>query len=219
MGVMTPFKGVRIITRAGQGLLNSEAELGELLECILRNHITSGLCEIIRDDIQIGGDTIDQAISHWHLIIFALAAANLKLTARQVRFFPQTTEIYGWKYKLKGKIQPCDHILSDLGVIDISTLKTVKAVNSWQGLYKTLLPALTNLATLMDPFDKAMAQLQTRGVKEFEWTPWLIVSFNLVQAHLKRTAPRMLSKPDEQLLLQPDVAQTPPCIGLCLFVL
>ena len=88
MGVMTPFKGVRIITRAGQGLLNSEADLDELLECVLGDHIASGICEIARDDIQIGGDSIDQAISHWNLVISALAAANLRLTARKVRFFP-----------------------------------------------------------------------------------------------------------------------------------
>ena len=209
---------VRVMTCAGQGLLNSEAELDELLECVLGDHIASGICEITRDDIQVGGDTIDRAIHHWDLIISALAAANLKLKAFKVRFFPQSTEIYGWKYNLDGSIiQPSDHILTDLAVTDIGTLKTVQAVNSWRGLYKTLLPALTNLATLMDPFDKATAQLQTKGVKEFEWTSKLIAAFNLAQTHLKKTAPRTFPKPHEQLLLQPDSAQ--PCIGWCLYVL
>ena len=219
MGVMTPFKGVRVMTRAGQGLLNSEAELDEMLERVLGQHIASGICEIARDDIQIGGDTIDQAIHHWDLVISALAASNLKLTARKVRFFPASTEIYGWKYSIDGSIRPSDHVLSDLGVTDIGTLKTVKAVNSWRGLYKTLLPALPSLATLMDPFDKATAQLQTRGIKEFEWTPQLVAAFNLAQAHLKKASTRTLPGPHEQLLLQPDGAQTPPCIGWCLFVL
>jgi len=219
LGVMTPFKGARVFTRAGQGLLNSEAALDDLLERVLGDHIAAGICEIARDDIQIGGDTIDQAIQHWRTVLSALAKANLKLTAKKVRFFPQETEVYGWKYSLDGSIAPSDHIITDLGVTDITTLKTVKSVNSWRGLYKTLLPALPNLAALMDPFDKASAQLQTRGVKEFEWTPHLTAAFNLAQSHLKTATKRTLPKPHEQLLLQPDGAQTPPCIGWCLYVL
>jgi hypothetical protein len=112
---MTPFKGVRVFTRAGQGLLNSEAELDELLERVLGDHIASGICEVARDDIQIGGNTIDQTIQHWKLVLSALAENNLKLTPRKVRFFPQTTEIYGWKYEFDGTIAPSDHILSNLG--------------------------------------------------------------------------------------------------------
>ena len=218
-GVMTPFKGVRVLTRAGQGLLNSEAELDELLERVLGPHISSGICQIARDDIQIGGNTLDQAIRHWDIVLTALCENNLKLTAKKVRFFPQETEIYGWKFHLDGSIAPSDHILTNLGHTDIGTLRTVKAVNSWRGLYKTLLPALPNLASLMDPFDKATAQLQTKGVKEFEWTPSLVAAFNAAQDHLKRTSTRVLPKPHEQLLLQPDGAQNPPCIGWCLFVL
>ena len=45
LGVMTPFKGVCVLTRAGQGLLNSEAELDELLERVLGQHIASGICD------------------------------------------------------------------------------------------------------------------------------------------------------------------------------
>ena len=155
---------------------------------VLGPHITSGICEIARDDIQIGGDTIDDTIHHWEQVLSALNNSNLKLTAKKVRFFPQQTEVYGWKYHIDGSISPSDHILTNLGHTDISTLRTVKAVNSWRGLYKTLLPALPNLASIMDPFDKATAQLQTKGVEEFEWTPTLIAAFNAAQAQLTKTA-------------------------------
>ena len=98
------------LTRAGQGLLNSEAELDELLERVLGHHIASGICEIARDTIQKGGDTVDQATHHWELILSALLASNLKLTAQKVRFFPEQTEIYGWKHTIDGSIHPSDHI-------------------------------------------------------------------------------------------------------------
>ena len=90
----------------GQGLLNSEAELDELLERVLGHHIASGICEIARDTIQKGVDTVDQATHHWELILSALLASNLKLTARKVRFFPEQTEIYGWKHNIDGSIRP-----------------------------------------------------------------------------------------------------------------
>ena len=93
---MTPFKGVCVLIRAGQGLLNSESELDKLLEQVLGQHIASGICEIARDDIQVRRDTIDQAITNWNLVLSALARSNLKLTAHKVCFFPQQTEIYGW---------------------------------------------------------------------------------------------------------------------------
>ena len=71
----------------------------------------------------------------------------------------------------------------------------------------------------MDPFDKATATLQTQGIKDFDWSPALIAAFNAAQAQLAKTSTRVLPKPHEQLLLQPDGAQSPPCIGWCLFVL
>jgi len=71
----------------------------------------------------------------------------------------------------------------------------------------------------MDPFDRATAQLQTKGVKEFQWTPALLAAFNQAQSHLKQAATRTLPEPHEQLILQPDGAQSPPCIGWCLLVL
>ena len=43
---MTPYKGLRVLTRLGQGLLNSEGELDELLAIVLGDLISDGICEI-----------------------------------------------------------------------------------------------------------------------------------------------------------------------------
>ncbi len=59
LGAMTLFRGLRVLTRLGQGLLNSEGELEELLAIILGDLLTEGICEIARDDIQVGGNTYD----------------------------------------------------------------------------------------------------------------------------------------------------------------
>ena len=60
--IMTPYKGIRVLTRTGQGLLGSDVELEELLSRVLGQQIADGVCVAIRDDILIGGNTIDEAL-------------------------------------------------------------------------------------------------------------------------------------------------------------
>ena len=55
LGIQTPYKGVRVMTRTGQGLLGSDVELGELLSRVLGQEIYTGICVAIRDDIIIRG--------------------------------------------------------------------------------------------------------------------------------------------------------------------
>ena len=46
--------------RTGQGLLGSDVELGELLSRVLGDEISAGFAEVARDDIQVGGNSIDE---------------------------------------------------------------------------------------------------------------------------------------------------------------
>ena len=65
LGIMTPFKGVRVMTRTGQGLLGSDVELEQLLCRVLGEDISKGHCVALRDDIIIGGNNIDEALSNY----------------------------------------------------------------------------------------------------------------------------------------------------------
>ena len=51
LGIMTPFKGIRVMTRTGQGLLGSDVELVELLCRVLGDDIAGGYYIVLRDDI------------------------------------------------------------------------------------------------------------------------------------------------------------------------
>ena len=66
---MTPFKGVRVMTRTGQGLLGSDVELEQLLCRVLGEDISNGHCVALRDDIIIGGNNIDEALSNYSSVI------------------------------------------------------------------------------------------------------------------------------------------------------
>ena len=80
MGIMTPFRGIKIIKRAGQGLLNSNYELEQLLFKVLGDVISDGICMAARDDVTVGGNSIDEAISNWERVLSKLSSCNLKIT-------------------------------------------------------------------------------------------------------------------------------------------
>ena len=215
LGVRTPFRGVRVLTRAGQGLLNSETELDELVSRVLGDEILSGFCHAERDDIIIGGDTIDKTIDNWNTVLTKLNDNNLKVAASKVKIFPKDIEVFGHRI-IDGKVHPSDHIITSLGKSSIDDLKTVKQVNSWKGLYKTLLSSIPGLAHILDPFDKAVAGLNSKDT--FSWTPDLIASFNNAMGQLDNVNKLTLPHPSEQLILMPDGARTPGGIGWALFV-
>ena len=66
---MTPHKVIRVMARTGQGLLESDVELEELLCRALGDDIDDGHCIAIRDDIIIGGNTIDEALENYDKVL------------------------------------------------------------------------------------------------------------------------------------------------------
>ena len=215
LGIMTPYKGVRVLTRAGQGLLGSDVELEELLKRVLGEEISAGFCVSIRDDIVIGGNTVSEAIENYSSVLEKFSLNNLKLSPSKIRLFPQDTEIYGYRLK-NGCVMPSDHTVTSLGQAKIEELITNKQVNSWKGLFKTLIGHLPALSSIIAPFDSATAGKDSR--EKFVWTPALTTAFNQAMKHLKHINATYLPKPNEQLILLPDAMSTSPCVGWVLYV-
>ena len=216
LGVQTPFKGVRVMTRTGQGLLGSDVELGELLSRVLGEEISLGYCIAIRDDIIIGGNNIDEALSNYETVLSKLHLCNLKLSPGKTRIFPQDTEIYGYRI-INGRILPSNHTVKSLGQAKIEELITNKHVNSWKGLYKTLIGHLPALSSVLAPFDAATAGKLSN--EKFAWNPSLTSAFNQAMNHLDKINETYLPKPHEQLVLLPDAMSVEPSIGWVLYVI
>ena len=102
---MTPYRGIKVLTRLGQGLLNSDVELDQVMRRTLGDEITAGFCMAARDDLCIGGPTIDECIEKWGLVLSKLDQCNLKLSPRKVRILLQDAEIFGHRIK-DGKVSP-----------------------------------------------------------------------------------------------------------------
>ena len=80
-GVVTPFKGVRVYTRAAMGMPGSETCLEELLSRVLGEFIQEGSVAKIADDLFVGGDTPVEALDNWCRVLLSLNKNNLKVNA------------------------------------------------------------------------------------------------------------------------------------------
>ena len=216
MGINTPFRGIKILTRAGQGLLNSDVHLDQLMSMVLGDEITAGIVEVVRDDIQVGGDTIDQLLDNWDQVLQKLAYCNLKISPEKVRILLDDVEVYGIRVN-NGFIAPSPHRITDLGNINHETIKTVKQLNSWRGLYKTLAGHLPHLSHFMQPFDRFAATKKSSDT--LVWTDELLQAFRNAKAHLTEVNKTYLPRPSDQLILKPDAAKLNICTGWVLYAL
>ena len=215
MGIMTPHRGIRVNTRLSQGLLNSDVHLDQVMGRVLGDEKAAGFCCVARDDLHIGGNTIDECIANWETVLAKLDAHNLKLSPSKVRILLQDSEVFGHRV-VDGTIRPSDHIVSTLGSTKIGDLVTVKQINSWKGLYKTLIRHLPHLASFMDPFDNACKNLSSSAT--FDWNqPGMVAAFNAATTHLDQVRATYLPRPDEQLALQPDASTSNHCAGWVLY--
>ena len=89
LAVETPFRGLRVLTRSGQGLLNQEIELNQLLRKILGNQIKEGYVILQADDGQVGGKTKEEAVENWIKILQIFNENNIKLNPSKVKGFPK----------------------------------------------------------------------------------------------------------------------------------
>ena len=199
LAINTPFRGMRVMTRTGQGLLNSDVHLDQLLMKVLGDEITEGICEVARDDIQVGGNTIDEVLNNWDRVLKKLNMCDLKISPHKVRILLDDTEVYGFRIR-QGYVLPSPHSVDNLGAVKIDDLKTVKQVNSWRGLYKTLIAHLPQLAFFMSPFDRATAGKNSRDI--FVWSPEL----REAAANLTNINKTFLPHPEDKFVLKPDTA-------------
>ena len=215
LAVMTPFRGIKVMTRCGQGLLNSDVELDQVLGRVLGDDMSAGYCLAARDDLFVGGNTIDEALDNWNAVLSKIAQNNLKITARKVRMFLGDTEVFGHRIT-DGSVKPSDHIITTLGKTVTEDLRTVKQVNAWKGLYKTLIRHLPRLAHMMAPFDAACGGKPSAS--QFDWTsPGILEAFNAATNQLEKINETFLPHPNEQLYLMPDTAKVNLCTGWVLY--
>ena len=96
LGVQTPFGGLRVIGRSGQGLMGMAEEFDELLAKILKEELQEGICDKIVDDVVIGGNTPEETATNYERILEKLFKANIKIAPEKTKIFPQSADMLAW---------------------------------------------------------------------------------------------------------------------------
>ena len=84
-------------------------------------------------------------------------------------------------------------------------------MRSWLGLYKTLITATPNLTLILDPFDKLVADRDSK--EPFVWDRSLQQHFHTAVDAVDNIQNLYLPHPSDQLLIEVDAAKVPPGLG------
>ena len=88
IGVLTPFKGLCVYTRAAMGMPGSTEHLDELMSRVLGNLMQEGVCIKLADDLYTGGDTVEELLHNWERILQCFEANDLRLPATKTEICP-----------------------------------------------------------------------------------------------------------------------------------
>ena len=206
LGVQTPFGGLRVMSRSGQGLAGMAEEFDELTAKILKDEIKEAKCAKIVDDLYVGGETKLEAAENYAQVLSKLAKANLKVTPEKTNIFPTSADILGWVWKEGGRLEASKHRKLALSNTKIEDIKTVNDMRSWVGLFKTLHILTPDISEVLSPFEQA-----TGGGKQsrekFDWTHELESKFRAAKEHIDKLVTLYLPSPRDQLLLETDASK------------
>ena len=76
-GVVTPFQGVRVYARSAMGIPGSETALEELMCHVLGDLLQAGVVKKLADDLYCGGNSPEELLNNWSLVLHALRSCNL----------------------------------------------------------------------------------------------------------------------------------------------
>jgi hypothetical protein len=214
LGVLTPFKGIRIYTRAAMGMPGSTEHLDELMSRVLGELMHQLFVVKIADDILVGGNTVVELLSHWEKLLQRFEANNLRLSAPKTVICPITTTILGWIWS-SGSISASQHKITPLATSHKP--KTVTALRSWCGAFKHLKACIPKYAHLLMDLETATAGKD--GHTPIIWTDALMSSFHAAQHALKDIKTITVPRQTDTLIITNDGSVIPGGIGSILYIM
>ena len=215
LGVQTPFGGLRVMARSGQGLAGMAEEFDELTAKILKEELQDGIAVKIVDDCYVGGQSQEEAAANYDRILSKFSKANIKITPEKTHIFPKEADVLGWIWKEGGRLEASPHRKIALTNTKVENIKTIKDMRSWVGLFKTLHMVTPQIATILSPFEAATAGKDSK--EAFEWNYTLEKQFGEAKENIDKLVTLYLPSPQDQLVLQTDASKHG--IGHILFAL
>ena len=193
------------------GMPGSETALEELMNRVLGDHIMSGWCAKLADDLYIGGSTPNELLDHGCLFLATMSKNNLGLNPAKTIIAPQNKTILGWEWE-NGTLKASPHKVSALAMTDPP--QTIEGLRSFVGAYKVLSHVLHGYAVLLDPLDKATAGRDSQA--KIKWNDDLLKAFSAAQSALKNC--KSISIPSDQVWIVTDASVGTGGIAATLYV-
>ena len=95
MAFHSPYKGMYILARSAQGMKNQSEGLDQMMRVVLGDLIKQGKARKIADDVQAGGETIDEAIDNFGSVLMEFEKNNIKMDPKKTRIFSKKLPIFG----------------------------------------------------------------------------------------------------------------------------
>ena len=182
--VATLYRGVRVYTRTAMGMPGSETALEELMYRVLGDLLTAGVLAKIADDLYCGGNTPDELLHNWSLVLRALHNSGLHRTASKTIINPRSTAILGWIWS-QGQLQGSPYRVSTLASCEPP--KKIGGLESFIGAFKVLARLIPRCSSLFSPLDDAIAGRSSQ--ENVAWTDNLHTAFNNAQKAFGATVP------------------------------
>ena len=214
LGVLTPYKGLRVYTRAAMGMPGSTEHLDELMSRVLGDLLQKGKVIKLADDLYTGGDNIDELLTNWEEILQRFESNNLRLSSTKTEICPVTTTILGWVWT-SGTIAASPHKVSPLA--SASPPATVKGLRSWIGAYKHLKSCIPQYSALLSELEGLVAGKDSRA--KIDWSEELCATFHRAQSALTDIKTITVPKPQDKLIITNDGAVKCGGIGAVLYVM
>ena len=109
LGILTPFSGLRVMARSGQGLIGQSEELDQLLARIFKEERMEEKMARIQDYIVIGGMDQMDALNTYFTMLDKCDKANLKIEPVKTYIFPKTVYVAGWFWRKGGYLEVSPH--------------------------------------------------------------------------------------------------------------
>ena len=214
LGVLTPYKGMRVYTRAAMGMPGSTEQLDELMSRVLGDMLTEGSVVKIADDLYLGGNSVEELLASWEKLLSKFAQNDLRLSASKTVICPTNTTILGWVWA-SGTITASSHKTSPLATA--CRPKTVKGLRSWIGAFKHLKCCIPMYTDYIHQLESITSGKESQEC--IHWTPDLTTTFHKAQNVLKDVKTITIPRPSDHLIVTNDGAVIPNGIGSILYVL
>ena len=196
------------------GMPGSETALEEIMSPVSGDFIYEGFITKIVDDLYMGGDSEDELVSHWLVVLQALSKNNLGLSSLKTVIAPKFTTVSGWVWQ-NGSLRASPHHIAAIPSVKLH--KTVHALCSFIGPYKIWSHVLQGYADKMQPLDSAVAGKQSHD--HITWTEELLKAFRSAQHALNDCKIITLPHPSDTLCLVTDASVKECGLWATLYVL